>query len=135
MDKKDIFSLKLLATILFVLYLMSLLWISMMFLYGLLYYPINDTFLEKIIPFPLWVTIWTLLGYYLIFFKLNSISFKGLFLQNALILIFSIPFYSTLLSLIHLGFDDDIHKSIPVTIIYLLYIGTTLVNDFLKLRH
>ena len=133
MTKMNLIILKILGIGLTVLFGYSLLWISMMYLYGWLYQPINDTKLEKIIPFELVVILISMVVILLIFFKLKKNGLKNLILQDVGLIIFSFPFYGTVLELFGIGLDDNVEKFNPFVAIIILTILTLNLNDWKKI--
>lgn len=112
----------------------SLLWISLMYLYGLFYQPINDTFLEKIIPFDWFVILISVLIIYLIMKRGKKILIN-IVIQDIGIAIVALPLFAMILSLFKLGIDDNVESFNPIWVMMILTILTININDWIKQRN
>ena len=106
----------------------------MMYLYGFLYYPINDSKLEEFIPFEMVVFAISVMVLGLIIFKTKGRRFRNLILQDTIIIIFGIPFYSTLLAALGIGIDDVEVPKMILFVIALLTFSMVVFNDWKKTK-
>lgn len=119
------------ATLLFAY---SLLWISVLYLYGIFYQPINDTFLEKMIPFDWFVILISALLIYLIM-RHGKKTLISIIIQDIGIALIAFPLFAMLLSLFTVGPDDNVEIINPIWIMIVLTIFTININDWIKLRN
>ena len=114
-----------------VLYLWSLLWVSMVYLYGGLYVPLREVGLRDSIYFEIFVALLSLSIYFLIFFKLKGNSFWKLLLQDLVLIVISVPFFALLLGV----FGKLVQSNLIYTVLLLLTILTININDWVKTKH
>jgi hypothetical protein len=111
----------------------SLLWISLLYLYGIFYQPINDTFLGKIIPFDWFVILISVLIIYFIM-KRGKKTLINIIIQDIPIAIISFPLFAMILSIFNAGLDDNVEEINPFWIMIVLTIFTININDWIKQR-
>ena len=125
--------LKLIGLGVLLIYSFSFIWISLLYLLGHLYYPINESDLKKYFPFEYFVMIISvviIIGLILV----KSRNFIAVLLQNVVILIFAVPFFSSFLNLINFGIDSVENIYIPFTLIVLGSLIIINLNDWLKVK-
>ncbi len=115
-------------------YVISWLWIYMMYLYGAAYYPINHSHIEDVIPFELFVIIISvaILGW--ITFGIKGNSFTSLVLQSIGLIVFSIPFYATVSAVLGVGIDETKHPTMWLIAVGGLTVLTVNINDWKKIN-
>lgn len=134
MTTKDKIMLKVVGIGAALLFGYSLLWISLLYMYGLFYQPINETYVEKIIPFDWFVILISILIIYLIM-KRGKKTLSNIIIQDIGIAIISLPLFATILSLFNLGLDDNVEVINPLWIMIVLTIFTININDWIKQRN
>ena len=115
------------------IYSFSFIWISLLYLFGYFYQPINESDLQRYFPFEYFVMIISaliIIGLILV----KSRSFIKVLIQNVVILIFAVPFFSTLLDLVNFGIDDAENIYLPFTLIILGSLMIINLNDWLKVK-
>lgn len=134
MKIREIIILKILGIGATILYGWSLLWISVMYLYGAMYYPINESVLKRYIPFEFIVIALSVLIMGFVIVKLKGRTFLKVLGQDILIIIFSLPFFATLLSILKIGLDDTKYEKTVYAVIVVLTLLTVNINDIIKQR-
>lgn len=134
MKVREIIILKILGIGATILYGWSLLWISVMYLYGAMYYPINESVLKRYIPFEFIVIALSVIIMGSVIVKLKGRTFLKVLGQDILIIIFSLPFFATLLSVLKIGLDDTKYVKTVYAVIVVLTLLTVNINDIIKQR-
>ncbi len=134
MNKKEMISLKILGLGTTILYGWSFLWISMMYLYGGMYYPINESSLKKYIPFEFAVVTFSTIIIGLVIFYFRKNSFWSLLFQDISLIIISVPLFATILQYFENGFDDPESLKYIYSSIFLLTILIINLNDWVKIK-
>jgi predicted Kef-type K+ transport protein len=127
-----------LSTILFILfYYFSFYCYSVLYLFGGLYYPINESIIKTFLPFEIFVISICALILFLIIHKFNSKSFLALLLQNILIVIFTFPFISVSLDFIanHILNTDKEYYMLSLSITLIVCLIMIQYNNYQKLKH
>lgn len=99
---------KIIGTLFLAAYVRSFLWISVLYLYGACYQPINDTFLESVIGFELFVFLFVPTTVFLISL-VKSNNQMWLYFHDAIILMLLFPSFNLLLGSI--GFEDAFYSA------------------------
>jgi hypothetical protein len=134
MNKIEIITLKLLGLGTTILYGWSALWISLMYLYGGLYYPIRELGLEESIYFEVFVFVFSLATIGLIIFKIKGRTFFKLLIQDIGLVIISVPFFGLITGYFDNGFDSPDSLPFVYTAIFTLTILTININDWVKTK-
>ncbi|WP_207429925.1 hypothetical protein [Sabulibacter ruber] len=106
MKTKELIFIKMLGLAMTILYGWSFLWISIMYLYGGLYYPIKESGIRKYIPFEITVVAFSTIIIGLIIFYVKRKSFWSVLLQNIGLIIISVPLFATIVGYFENGFDE-----------------------------
>ena len=133
MTTKELIILKSLGLGTTILYGWSFLWLSMLYLYGGLYHPINESGLKKYIPFEAAVIVFSLIIVGLIFFKIKGRTFLKLLLQDITLVIILVPLFATMLGFFENDADPNNMRFIYL-IIFILTILTININDRIKTK-
>lgn len=123
-----------LFTLLFgVVYYLYFFNISLLYLFGGLYYPINKSGLKEIIPFEIFVLTICLIILLLIYFKMKYIQFWTILLQNIFITIFSFPLLYYLFLISYEGLNGNEDSEISFILISILSFAFVQINNFRKI--
>ena len=134
MTLKQIILLKLSSILLLALYLVSFLWVSIMYLYGIIYSPIINSSLHQPFLFELLVSIFSIFSLFVILQKVKGVHFFHFLIQNTGITIISIPFYFMLFSLFGYNIDNMNNPVFGFITIILLTVLTISFNDYKKIK-
>ena len=99
-----------------------------------MYYPINESVLKRYIPFEFIVIALSVLIMGFVIVKLKGRTFLKVLGQDILIIIFSLPFFATLLSILKIGLDDTKYEKTVYAVIVVLTLLTVNINDIIKQR-
>jgi hypothetical protein len=133
MTNKQLIVLKVLGLGTSILYAWSLLWVSVLYLYGGMYYPINRSALKAYIPFEAAVIMFSLLVIGLIFLKSKGRTFWRILLQDVALIIILMPFFWTISAFFENDFDPENLRLVNV-LVFVLTILTININDWVKSR-
>ena len=103
-----------------------------MYLLGFMYMPIRDRALREYLPFEYMSLFIVSIGLLLILFKTKGTRFYHILFQDIGIVILAIPFFSILLGLIKMGWDDGNSKA-PLVLVVVLTMLLVNYNDYRKL--
>jgi hypothetical protein len=117
-----------------ILYGYSFLWISLMYLYGRLYFPLRELGLRNSIYFEIFVGCISLIIISLVFFKLRGRTFLGLLLQDLILIIILLPFFALVLGEFGNSFDDPSNFPTVYIAMFLMTILTINLNDWIKTK-
>jgi len=133
MKTKELITLKILGLGTTILYGWSFLWVSILYLYGGLYSPINESGLKKYMPFELIVIAFSLIIVGLIFYKMKGQTFWRILLQDIILITILVPLFAIILGFFENDFDPENRKLFYVGI-FILTIMSINLNDWVKIR-
>ena len=131
MSIKEIIILKILGVISAVLYCWSFLWISLIYLFGGLYYPFNEVGLKPEFYFEVFVAFISMSIIWLLMFKSKGKTFLKIFIQDLCLILISVPFFATITGVLR---NEPIKPEIMYVVIFILTICVININDWLKLK-
>lgn len=134
MTQRQIIYLKLAEIGIIGLYLISFLWLSLLYLFGYLYQSFMLDNLEENTVFPMLVIVSCLLGILFIMFKLKGANFWQLLLQAFGIIVFAVPMFVSILAELKIGIDDVENSIIPTVLTIILTMLTVGFNDWKKIK-
>ena len=115
-----------------ILYGWSFLWITLLYLYGWLYYPLRELGLKKSLYFEIFVVVLSLCIFGLIFLKFKGRTFWKLLLQDIVLIVTSVPFLGLIFGIFDNGFDEPESLWYVYTSMFLLTILTININHWIK---
>ncbi|PJE45423.1 MAG: hypothetical protein CUR32_00035 [Flavobacterium sp.] len=131
MSIKETIILKILGFISAALYCWSFLWISLIYLFGGLYYPFNELGLKAEFYFEVFVAFFSISIIWFIMFKSKGKTFIKIFIQDLGLILISVPFFATITGFLR---NEPVKPEIMYAAIFILTICVINVNDWLKLK-
>ena len=130
---KEKFILKLIGVVASIGIAYSLIWILVLYFLGWLCLPIKFLGLKNVFSFEWFVIV--ILGIIIVLLiKKGKNKLRNIILQDIVLCLFALPFYSMFLSVFKLGIDDHPQKVDPLWIMIVLTVITINFNDWIKLR-
>lgn len=134
MKTSEIVILKLIGIGATILYGLSFLWVTLLYLYGGIFSPLSELGLKKSIYFESFVVFISFIGFGLIFLRFKGSTFWKLLFQDIILIVISVPFLAVAFDIFDNEFGENGISDIVYACMFLLTIIAINVNDWLKTR-